>query len=394
MLHSLTGVLAVLAGFGACSGTTYYLLCLWTARRFLSTRGARGTDKADDESATKLPPVSILKPLKGTDPEIYESFRSHCLLDYPEFEIIFGVNDSADPAIASVERLQREFPHIAITLLICPQNLGTNIKVSNLAQMVKQARYDYLLVNDSDIRVQSNYLRRVVRQLLDPMVGMVTCLYRGAAAPTIGSQIESLGISTDFAAGVLVAQELEGGIRFGLGSTLALRKQDLDSVGGFEALLDYLADDYELGARLASRGRAIGLSDVVVETFLPHYDLRTLLDHQLRWGRSVRDSRKWGYVGLGFTFGVPWALFALLLTRGAAWAWAMLVTTVLLRLSVALLVGWKVLGDAHVLRRLWLIPARDIFAAFVWAASFVGHKIHWRGDYFMLKNGKLVRIEP
>jgi ceramide glucosyltransferase len=399
MLHRVIGGLAVLAGIGACSGTAYYVLCLWSARRFLIARRALRTNQAHadwnrEELAAQLPPVSILKPLKGTDPEIYESFRSHCLLDYPEYEIIFGVSDPADPAVVWAERLKQEFPRLRITLLICPDILGTNIKVSNLAQMAKHAQYHYLLVNDSDIRVEPDYLRRVMADLLDPEVGMVTCLYRGAAPPTLASRIESLGISTDFAAGVLVAQELEGGIRFGLGSTLAFRKQDLESIGGFEALLDYLADDYELGARIASSGRSVCLSDVVVETFLPAYDLRRLIDHQLRWARSVRDSRKWGYLGLGFTFGIPWALLALLLTQGALWAWVMLGITLVLRLWVAVVVGWSVLADKHVLPWLWLVPARDIFALFLWVASFAGHKIHWRGDYFLLKNGKLARIEP
>jgi len=399
MLHRLIGVLELLAVIGTACGTAYYVLCIWSARKFLRTN-REWHKKSDNELRTNtdpsfesLPAISILKPLKGTDPEIYESFRSHCLLDYPEYEIIFGVSDPADPAIAPVQRLQTEFPQLSIQLLVCSEILGTNVKVSNLAQMVKQARYDYLLVNDSDIRVEPDYLRRVITPLLAPNAGMVTCLYRGAAAPTLGSQIESLGIGTDFCGGVLVAQELEGAIRFGLGSTLALHKQDLQSIGGFEALLDYLADDYELGARIAEKGRSVRLADVVVETFLPAYDLRGLLDHQLRWARSVRDSRRWGYAGVGLTFGVPWGLLTVFLAKGALWAWATLAIVFCIRLSMAVIIGKQVLGDSQVTSRLWLVPFRDVFALFVWIASFTSHKIHWRGDEFLLKDGKLTRVD-
>ena len=240
---------------------------------------------------------------------MYESFRSHCLQDYPEYEIIFGVSDPADPAIELVERLKQEFPQRAIRLVICSRNLGTNTKVSNLAQMLTQAKYENILVNDSDIRVEPDYLRRVIAPLADNEIGLVTCLYRGIASPTLGSRLESIGISTDFAAGVLTARQLEGGIRFGLGSTLAFRRRDLEAIGGFEAFVDYLADDYEIGKRIAQRGLKVKLSEVVVETFLPAYTLRQFLDHQLRWGRAVRDSRRGGYLGLVLTFGLPWAFW-------------------------------------------------------------------------------------
>src|SRR5207245_8467958 len=176
-----------------------------------------------------------------------------------------------DAAVETVERLKTEFPRLAIQLVICEQNLGANIKVSNLAQMLPVARYEILIVNDGDIRVERDYLRRVLQPLSDPTVGMVTCLYRGVAAPTLGSRLESLGISTDFCAGVLAARQIEGGLRFGLGSTLALRRHDLESIGGFEAIADYLADDYELGRRIAEKNLTVALSESVVETYLPAY---------------------------------------------------------------------------------------------------------------------------
>ncbi|MFZ0807663.1 MAG: glycosyltransferase, partial [Candidatus Sulfotelmatobacter sp.] len=281
MIHSAFAIIALL---GCISSSAYYLLCMLGAMAFLRKReaglGARS-------SPAQLP-VSILKPLKGVDPDIYESFRSHCLQDYPEYEIIFGVSDANDRAVASVLRLQQEFPDHAIRLVVCEKILGTNVKVSNLAQMLPQARYENLVVNDSDIRVERDYLACVNAPLADERVGMVTCLYRGIAASTVGSQLESLGISADFIPGVLAARQLEGGIRFALGSTLAFRRTDLSRIGGFESILDFLADDYELGKRIADLGLKVQLSGVVVETHLPAYSMHGFLSHQLRWARGVR----------------------------------------------------------------------------------------------------------
>ena len=388
MLQRLLTAIAGIAAIAALGGLAYYGLCLWGAYSYLRSRR-----RALPADSSTLPPVSILKPLKGVDPEIYESFRSHCLLNYPQYEIIFGVSEAEDPAVAEVRRLQREFPNRAIQLVVCRQKLGTNVKVSNLVQMLSVARFNHLLVNDSDIRVDPNYLRRVMSPLLRPEVGMVTCLYRGVPSSTLGSRLESLGISTDFSGGVLAARRLEKGMRFGLGSTLAFRRADLESVGGFQSLLDYLADDYELGKRIADLGKSVELSEEVVETFLPPYDFRAYFEHQLRWARSVRDSRRWGYVGVLFTFGLPWALLALVASRGALWAWALTIAVSVARIAVALMVGETVLRDQYVRPLLPLVLLRDLSAAAVWMASFASDRIAWRGDYFHLKDGKLARIE-
>jgi ceramide glucosyltransferase len=386
MVHQAFKIIETLAVAGAVSGIAYYALCLWSAARFVQPR------KAADNSVRAAEAVSILKPLSGTDPEMYESFRSHCLQDYPEYEIIFGVSDANDPAIQLVQQLKAEFPQRPIRLMVCPERLGSNTKVSNLAQMARQARHEYIIVNDSDIRVEPDYLRRVLAPLTDSEVGLVTCLYRGIANATLGSRLESLGISTDFAAGVLVAQTVENGILFGLGSTLAFRRRDLQAIGGFEALVDYLADDYQIGSRIAALGLKVKLSDIVVDTFLPRYTFRGFFDHQLRWARTVRDSRFWGYVGLGLTFGLPWALLALIFSRGAAWAWALLACTAVMRFAVAIVFGKYVLKDRQAMRSLALIPVRDLVAMLVWIVSFAGHRIVWRGDHFSLQNGKLKRI--
>jgi ceramide glucosyltransferase len=380
MGHLLLEIVEIIAGTLTVSSIAYYILCLWSAAAF--RRGVR-TALAD-----YTPPVSILKPLKGTDPEMYESFRSHCLLDYPEYEVIFGVSDPRDPALELVDKLCKEFPARAIRTMVCGENLGTNIKVSNLAQMARAARHEYLVVNDSDIRVEPDYLRRVIAPLADPQVGLVTCLYRGVPNETFGSRLESLGISTDFCTGVLVARQLEG-ICFGLGSTLAFRRKDLQAIGGFESLADYLADDYQLGRRIADKGLKVELPDVVVETFLPRYSLSDFFSHQLRWARTIRDSRFWGYVGLGVTFGIPWALLTLIAARGAEWALGLLAVTLVARLAMAVFVGRSVLKDRFVSEGLVLVPVRDVIALLVWMASFAGHTVKWRGKRFKLKKGKL-----
>ena len=396
-MHSILNIVQVVAVLGIISSSLYYLLCLWSATGFLSERKAESKPSpqlSEAEPFTVLPPITILKPLKGTDPEMYESFRSHCLQDYPQYEIIFGVSDPADPAIEGVTKLQREFPDRRIQLVLSPKILGANVKVSNLAQMLAHARYDHLIVNDSDIRVEPDYLRRVTTPLADPRVGMVTCLYRGVADATLGSRLEALGISTDFCPSVLAARQLEGGIRFGLGSTLAFRRSELESIGGFSSFVDYLADDYELGKRIAGLGFTVHLSDVVVETFLPPYCLRDFLAHQLRWARGVRDARSAGYLGLVFTFGIFWALLGLAASQGALWAWCALAATLGLRFAVALAVGRMALRDHNALLLSWLIPLRDLISVAVWIVSLSGHTVTWRGDRFLLKEGKLTRASP
>ena len=386
MTHSILWTLEVISTIGAISSLIYYGVSSRSAAQFYA-----GQIAARSRALSFLPPVSILKPLKGTDPEMYKAFRSHCLQDYPQYEILFGVSEADDPALALVEQLKSEFPEREIRIVYCEQNLGTNTKISNLAQMLPQARFDHLLVNDSDIRVESQYLKSVIGPLENEMTGLVTCLYRGNASATLGSQLEALGIGTDFAAGVLTARHLEGGIRFGMGSTLAFRRADLKSIGGFEALLDYLADDYQMGYRLAAEGKNVALSETVVETSLPAYSLRAFWHHQLRWARTVRDSRRSGYLGLIFTFGLFWALLTAVLAHGARWAWGLLVATIALRVVQAVTTGRFCLQDHQIVPLLWLLPLRDLIAVAIWLASLFGNSIRWRGELFYLRKGKLVR---
>ena len=393
---TIRAALETIGTIGTVGSLFFYFLSTLSLASFISDKRKKLNQPPLPEN--QLPPVSILKPLKGVDPELWESFCSHCEQDYPEFQLIFGVSDPADPAVEVVRKLQAKYPKVLIELIVCDRVLGANIKVSNLAQMLPAARHELLLVNDSDIRVPPDYLRKVITPLADASVGLVTCLYSGTASPvaspTLGSRLEALGISTDFVPGVLSARFLEKGLHFGLGSTLAFRRRDLEAIGGFEALLDYLADDYELGRRIASTGKKVELSAATVVTSLPVYTLRQFFRHQLRWSRTIRDARRWGYAGLLFTFGLPWALATLLAARGAEWAWALLAMTCAVRLAVGFIAAIVVLNDDQFFRYILLLPLRDLIAPFVWGTSFIGNRIHWRGDVFDLKDGRLTIAKP
>src|SRR5215813_2907586 len=381
MVHKLIELVLFLGTLG---GLGYYFLCLWSAFTF------RRADRKFHRTAREFaPPVSILKPLKGADREIYSSFRSHCLQNYGEYEIIFGVSDAEDEAVPLVRQLIAEFPQHKLRLVVCPEILGTNRKVSNLIQMLPHAKYDYVLVNDSDIRVSANYLKRVLAHFADEKVGLVTTVYRGVAADNLGSKLESIGISTEFVGGVLAARQVEGGVHFALGSTLAMRRSALERIGGFQSIVDYLADDFELGHRIAATEYKVVLCGEVVDTFLPAYKLKWFFEHQLRWARSTRDSRKLGYAGVGLTFGLPWAILLAIVARGAAWSWLLLSAALLLRLAVAMVIGLGVLQDRSLLRQLWLVPIRDLIALWIWIWSYAGNTIMWRGDLFILKDGKI-----
>lgn len=377
-------ILASACALPALAGAAYFALCVWAADRFC--RHSRTGLRVDFE-----PPVSILKSLKGVDPHMYEAFRSHCRFDYDKYELLFGVNDPDEPALGLVTQLQHEFPHREIRVVQCPKNLGMNGKVSTLSQMVPEAKYEHILINDSDIVAPPAYLRRVMRPFADQRVGMVTSLYRGLAGRTIPSRLEALGLSTDFMGGVLVARELEGGARFALGATMATTKRVLREIGGLEALVDYLGDDYELGARTAAAGYQVELADVVVETALPDYTLRQFWSHQLRWARNVKDRRFAQYFGLIVTFGLAWGILAVLADSRAWWTWVALALVAVARLSAAMVIGRGVLNDPRVLHDLWLLPVRDFAALAIWFASFAGNTVEWRGLRFRLRDGKLER---
>lgn len=319
-------------------------------------------------SVSERPPVSILKPVRGLDAGLYENLRSHVVQDYPEFELLLGVSDPEDPALAEIERLRRDYPSVRV---IPSATEAANGKVGVLADLAAAARYPTLLVNDSDIRVPPDYLARVVAPLEDPAVGIVTCLYRARASSWPG-RFEAAGISTDFAPSVLVAR-LIGVSEFALGSTMVFRRRDLDRIGGFAAIAGYLADDYQLSRRIRALGLRVALSECVVETSLPEERWAGVWRHQLRWARTIRLSRGGGYAGLPIANATFWA--ALLALGGAWWAALPLVT---LRLAAGLVTARWVLGDRAALANAWLIPFRDLAGLAVWACGLFGSRVVWR----------------
>ncbi len=381
----IAGATALLtaAGFG------YYLIALWSARAFL---------RRPRFPAGFTPPVSILKPLHGLDPGMLEAFTSHMHQNYAgEYELLFGVSRLDDPAAAVVQQLQENFPDRAIRLIQTPEVLGPNGKVSNLAQLAQHARFDFLLISDSDIRVGPNYLAHVMAPFAQRegrnITGLVTALYRGRAHRTLGSKFEALGIATDFVPGVLTSRLLEGGVRFGLGSTLAVSRTALEAIGGLAPLADYLADDYELGARIARAGFAVELCSEIVETHVPEWTFSGYLHHQLRWARAMRDSRRGGFAGLVFSYGLAWSMLNLVAWGFSLPAFALFSIALMLRVCIALGVGVGILDDRQVLRDLWLLPLRDVLALGVWAWSYASDAIAWRDERFLLRRGRLVKLE-
>ena len=401
-MNAFLSALPFLTALLTLCGIGYSVLALWGLRSFQrSFQHWVKAPAAEPAAAQPMPGVSVLKPLRGADPRMYAGFVSHCTQRYEgPFELIFGVGTLADTAVAEVARLQLEYPDVSIRLLECPARLGSNGKVSSLAQMLPQARYGHVLVNDSDILVGPKYLQQVMTpfaaEAMAPIekraLGLITVPYIGQASATVCSRLEALGIATDFIPGVLAARALEGGLRFGLGSTLATTKSALAAIGGFEALADQLADDYELGARLHAAGYRVELVSEVVATSIPAYTLQGFADHQLRWSRSTRDSRRAGYFGLLFTYVLPWALFTLVASGGELWSLSLLSIALLVRIAVALSVGVGLLHDEQVLRDLFLLPVRDLFGLFFWAWSYAGDTVVWRGERLRLHRGKLSKV--
>ena len=367
-------------------GMGYFLAALFAARVFAAQRRRPVAEFA--------PAVSLLKSLKGFDPGMMEAFRTHCRQQYAgEFEMLFGISDPGDPAGVAVRDLAAEFPSVSIRLLVCPERLGSNGKVSTLAQMLPEARHAYILINDSDISVGPRYLARTMDCFAPEAgasreVGLVTALYRGRAHGTLGSRLESMGIA-EFAAGVLLSRMIEGGLRYGLGSTLAVSRSALEAAGGLEPLLDQLADDYELGVRIARAGYRVVLGPEVVETAVPAYLWQGFIDHQLRWMRTVRDARPVGYLGLVFTQGLGLALLNVLASGASPLSLWLLGMGFFLRLGLAMTVGAEVLGDHATLPWLWLLPVRDLIGAALWVAGLSGDTVVWRGQRFRLYKGRI-----
>ena len=366
----------------------FYLIGIYSAWRFFRVAHRAVAPPAD---ARGVPPASILKPVRGLDPNAYENFASFCRQNYPEFEILFAVNDSADPVVPVVQKLIADFPERRLRLIVVEERLGANVKVSNLCRLVREAQHDLLVITDSDVRVEPDYLRNVAAMFRDPSVGGVTALYRGEDNLQFVAAMDCVGSSAAFCGAALVARELEG-LNFMMGSTMATTKERLAEIGGFEALVDLHSDDYELGHRIASNGHRIELLPKPVWMVFPSLTLGAYLRHELRWAIGIRNIRPGGHFGMLFTHGLPWAIAAACVAPSLSVAAFYLGAYFALRFAMAWIVGVWGLRDPVLRRRFWLLPVRDFFSFFVWLASFARNRIEWRGSSFTLENGRMIPV--
>ena len=361
----------------------YYLLAIFAALAF--SRRAKAQAPA---TSTFEPPVSILKPVHGVDFGSYENYASFCQQDYPEYEILFAVNNKSDRAIAVLTQLIADYPQRHINLLIGAEFFGANQKVNNLVRLTREAKHEVLALSDGDVRVGPNYLRNVVAPLRDENVGAVTSFYRSIAQNDLYAELEAVGAASDFFAGVLMAAWTEG-VKFTLGASVATTKTWMQKIGGFEAIAAFLADDYEIGRRVAQAHGRVVLSYETVSTMYPAQALRSFWQHQLRWARTVRLCRPASYAALLFTQGLPWVIAAAVLAPAHWIAASYLLTYFVLRLTMAWLVGVSVVGDGVVRRRLWLVPLWDAIHFVVWTASFASNHIVWGNVEYVIDRGRM-----
>jgi ceramide glucosyltransferase len=369
----------------ACVPLAYYVVATLAAVRFFS----RERKKMSDAYA---PPVSVLKPVRGVDFASYENFKSFCLQDYPEYEILFCVNDLDDAAIPLIRRLAEDFPQQSIRLLSNAAQIGSNRKVNSLVLLTREAKYELLAQSDGDVRVGANYLRELAASFERAEIGVVSCFYRGVTQKNIWAEIEALGAATDFFAGVLVADWMEG-TTFALGASVATTKTWLKKIGGYEALANVLADDYEIGNRAAKAGGRVMLSREVVETMYPAVTFWEFWEHQVRWARTVRLCRPASYLGLFFTHGLPLAIVGAIASRSVSGALLFLGAYLGLRLAMAETVGVWGLRDEAARRKWWLLPLRDLLQFAVWVVSFFSDRIVWGDEEFALRaNGEMAAV--
>lgn len=359
------------------SAIVYYLYAIYAAIEFFSQTTETGPEFH--------PSITILKPICGFDWELYDNLSSFCQQDYPTYQIIFAVQDKKDSSIEIVEKIIEKFPHIDLSLVISDRKIGTNLKVSNLANAQAQAKYSILIISDSDIRVKSDYLQKVIQPMYDPQVGVVTCLYNCLTKGCLAS-FEALEIPTQFHARVLTDKKLEG-IKFAFGSTIVIRKDVLEKIGGFLAIADYLADDFHLGNLPTKLGYQVVLSNYIVEHLLADVSLRDFFQRQIRWAKVIRVEKFWGYLGLILTQGTVTSLLFLLITMGNHLGWIILGVTWSIRLCMAWIIGVIILKDPVAKKFFLLIPLRDLVSFSIWCYSMIGNSIEWRGQKFKLESG-------
>jgi ceramide glucosyltransferase len=383
MMILLTKLL--LTGMVAAS-VMYYVVCIAAAVKFFS-RPPLGV-------GLECPPASILIPLCGADYEAYENYASLCRLDYPAYEIVFGVMDAEDTSLPVVRKLMDDFSRSNIQIVVGTSVLGENPKVNNLHNMLLKAKHRHIVIVDSDIRVEPDFLARVVPPLLGDRVGLATCFYRSGKASNLPSALEAIGITGEFAPGVVVAHLFEG-MTFSLGAVMATTRERLRSIGGLEAIADFLADDFMLGNLLWKAGYEIRLLPYVVETIHPHAGFASMLRHQIRWGRGIRACRPAGYWGSVITHGSAIALINTVICGGSLASWLILAATAAAQLAMGWIVGVRCLGDENLRRHIWLLPVRDLLGFFVWCCAVTGRKVEWRGKaYTLVEEGKIIPVSP
>jgi ceramide glucosyltransferase len=365
---------------GALLPFVYYVVAIYCGWQFFS--------RQVDNHADFAPPVSILKPVRGLDREAYENFASFCRQNYPRYEILFGVTSQQDPAIPVIRKVIGDFPELPIRLLVGSEDWGSNDKVNKLCRLAREARYDLLVISDSDICVGPSYLASVVKPFRDARVGIVTCLYSGLADSCLWSELEALNLSSNFLAGVLVARQTEG-VRFSLGASTAITRDQLGEIGGFEAIADFASDDFELGNRVAARGYRVELSSCTVRTRCSSRTLNEFFEQHMRWAVGLRHSRSGGYWGWGLTQGLPWSLAAIAVDHSALAAAAYCGAYLSLRLAMAWTVGVWGLRDELLRKKFWLLPLSDALGFVIWALGFMCNRIHWRGSSFDVRQRRL-----
>ena len=379
-LHALRWIVLITA----LAPLAYYLLAIYCAVGYF--REVRRATAPENDFA---PPVSVLKPVRGVDEDAYANFASFCNLDYPTYEILFAVADADDPVLPLLKQLQAEFPARQIRVITDVPQLGANRKLNNLAKLAQQAQYDILVVSDSDVRVAKDYLRLVAANFTDPQVGVVTAFFRGITRGSLGAELEALVLATETVPNALVARKMEGKVQFAFGWTMATTREHLRSIGGFEDMVNVHSDDFELGNRVAARGLKIALLPVPVEMIFAPESFGQYLRHELRWAIGLKNVRPVGYLGLLFTFGLPWTIAAVALapTLGSAIGYAG--AYLLLRLSQVWLIGAWGLNDPVTRKSWWLTPFRDLVNFLVWIAGFFNDRIEWRGVSYRVKKGLL-----
>ncbi len=364
----------------AAGSAAYCAMTVIAAWRYRSVRPPRVMDG---------PPVSILKPLAGVDDGLEENLRTFFEQDYADFEILFAVRASKDPAVEVVERLRAEYPHIPTRLIITGEPPYANAKVFSLDTMLAAARHGLIVMADSDTRVTSEMLSVFAGEFTNPHTGLATCPYRAVPGHSFWSVLEALGLNTEFIGGVLMARMLAG-MKFAIGPTIAARRETLVSIGGFDALKDFLAEDFVMGKLAAECGCGVILSSYVIEHRIGAQRVQANLRHRARWVRSTRRSRPWGYVGQLFTHPLPLALIAW--AAAPAW-WPVPVTALALRFVSVWATAGPVLHDALTLRFWWLLPAQDLLSFTMWIGGFFGNTIVWRGrKYYLMPDGRFELI--